>query len=227
MSKVDRALHGPGWGEVILGAILSLLLGIALGAAWLVMKPVVIAKEMPKEPVPGTVYYVEGLRGDMAAAQQALSKRNAFIEGQSITLVEQEVNAVAQALVPSAPAAQPEEKGGTPQAKGEETIAAGTPNVRIRDGVVQVGVPVTFNLLGIRRNLIAQARGGFERQGDIFAYEPSEIYLGSCPVQRLPFLAGYIERKLSQAVRVPEDIAASWRKLSDVSAEGRELKLTM
>jgi hypothetical protein len=48
MSKVDRAIYGPGWGEVIFGALLSLVLGVVLGALLLVLKPVVIAKETPK-----------------------------------------------------------------------------------------------------------------------------------------------------------------------------------
>ena len=87
MSKVDRAIHGPGWAEVILGALLALLLGIVLGAVLLIVKPVLAVKEVPKEPVAGAVYYVEGSR-DTSKAKQVLAKRKAFVDGQSIKVTE-------------------------------------------------------------------------------------------------------------------------------------------
>lgn len=222
-SKVDRAAHGPSWGEVILGAILSLLLGIVLGAALLIFKPVVVAKEVPKEPLPGTVYYVEGLRGDTSRAKQALAKRKALMEGQSVKITEDEVNSLVSAAAAPTPATKPGEAA--PAAKPTETITAGTPNVRIREGVMQIGVPVTLNVLGLEQKLIAQARGGFEKRGDTFVYEPTEMYLGSCPVERLPFLAGYIRSKVLTSEQVPADIAAAWSRLTTVALEGNSLVL--
>ena len=47
--KTDRAKHGPGWIEVIFGALLSLVLGVLVGALLLAFRPVVVVKEMPKE----------------------------------------------------------------------------------------------------------------------------------------------------------------------------------
>ena len=37
--KIDRAVHGQSWAEVILGAALSLVLGVLLMAAWLLASP--------------------------------------------------------------------------------------------------------------------------------------------------------------------------------------------
>ena len=201
--KVDRAVHGPGWGEVILGALLSLILGVALGAVLLVLKPVVVAKELPKEPVPGAIYYVEGVRGDTSKARQAMAKRKAFVEGRSVKVTEDEINALAAAAAPATPAAKPGEKAPEPP-KSNETLSAGTPNVRIHDGVMQVGVPLTLSVLGFEQKVIAQARGGFEKDGDVFVYDPSEIYLGSCPVQRLPFLSSYIRQKVLASQKIPD-----------------------
>lgn len=220
MSKVDRAVHGPGWAEVIFGAILSLILGVVLGAVLLVLRPAVVAKEIPKEPVKGAVYYVEGLRGDSSSAREALLKRKAFVEGQSVKVTEREINALASAAA-SAPAAKAD-----PSAAAE-TVTPGTPNVRIREGVMQVGVPVKVNVLGIEQTVIAQARGNFERKGDIYTFEPTEMYLGSCPVQRLPFLSAYLRDKVLSSQKIPEDIAASWAKLASVSIEGNTLNLSM
>ena len=117
--KIERAVHGPGWAEVILGAVLSAVLGVVLGAALLILKPIVVVKELPKEPVAGAVYYVEGSR-DTAKAKQALAKRKAFAQGQSVTVTEDEINSLA-APAAAAPATPPPPKKGEKAApKAEE-----------------------------------------------------------------------------------------------------------
>ena len=242
MSK--KIATGPSWVEVILGAALSALLGVALGAVLLIARPVVTAKEMPKEADrdPRAVYYVEGSR-DPGKARQAAAKRQAFVAGQSISVTEDELNALAApAPGPGAPAApKPGEKKGpdgkdpkakdakeaAPAAGGDESFAVGAPNFRINSGVMQVGVPVTVNALGLGQKIIAQARGGFTKEGNLFVYDPKELYLGSCPVQRLPFLSGYVRNKFVAGHPIPEDIKTAWAKLSNVAIEGNTLKLTM
>lgn len=223
-NKVERALHGPSWTEVILGAVLAVLLGIVMGAALLVLRPVIVAKEPAKEPVPGAIYFIEGSR-EPGRARQALAKRKQFVEGQSVTVTEDEINALASpTAAPKAPA-KPGEKAG--EAPAEETVAIGAPNVRIREGTVQVGVPVTINVLGLGHKVIAQGRGGFVKRGDIFVYEPDELYLGSCPVQRLPIVSGLVQGKILGAQSIPQDIATSWAKLTNVAVEGNALRLSM
>jgi hypothetical protein len=75
--------------------------------------------------------------------------------------------------------------------------------------------------------VIAQARGGFAKQGEVFVFEPTELYFGSCPVQRLPFISGYVRSKFLAAQPIPDDIRAAWMKLTNVTIEGNSLKLTM
>ena len=225
MSKVDRAVHGPGWGEVILGAVLSLILGVVVGAVLLVLKPVIAVKEMPKEPVAGAVYYVQGLPGGPTQARDAMAKRKAVVDGQSVKVTEDEINALAAAAAAPTPAAKPGEKA--PPSPEKQTIETGVPNVRIHDGALQVAVPVTLSVFGFEEKITAQARGGFEKDGGVFTYDPTEIYLGSCPVQRLPFVASYIREKVTHAQKVPDDIAAAWSKLANVTIEGNALNLAM
>ncbi len=235
MSKIDRALHGPSWAEVIIGAFLSLILGAAIGAAILITRPVVVVRELPKpaDQKRGAVYYIEGSK-DSSKAAQAMAKRKAFIEGQSVTLSEDEINAVL-AMSPAAapaPAPKPVEKKGTTKAGSPapagagETIVVGAPNVRIRDGLVQVGAPVTLTGLGVSEKVVVQARGTFVKDGAVFTYEPSEMFVGSCPVQRVPVLAGFIRDRMFAAQRMPDDIAAAWRKLSNVAVEGNVVRLS-
>jgi hypothetical protein len=231
--KIDRALHGPSWTEVILGAVLSLLLGVVIGAALLVLKPVVTGKNIPAKESdrdPTAVYYVEGSR-DSNKAKQALAKRKAFVAGQPVTVTEDEINSLVTPAAPTpaaAPNAKKGEKAAAPApAAAEETLAKGPPNVRLHDGVLQVGMPVTLNLLGFSQKLIVQARGGFEKQDNAVVFDPSTIYLGSCPVQRLPFLSGWVRNKVLTPQLMPDDVAAGWAKVSDATIEGNTLKLAM
>src|SRR5690349_8667857 len=94
--KIDRALRGPSWVEVILGALISLVLGVLIGALVLLFRPVVVVKEMPKEDARerDAVYFVEGSR-DATKGREAAAKRKAFVEGQTVTVIEDELNALA------------------------------------------------------------------------------------------------------------------------------------
>lgn len=236
--KIERAIHGPGWAEVILGAVLSAGLGIVLGAALLILRPVVVVKEMPKEPVAGAVYYLAG-SNDTSKAKQALAKRKAFAQGQSVTVNEDELNSlVTPAAAPATPPpAKPGAKG-APKAEekaapapaaaaGGGMLATGAPNFRIRGGAVQIAVPVTINVLDLGQKVTVQARGGFVKQGAGFSFQPDTLLVGSCPVQRLPFVGGYVQKQFLSAQAVPEDIATSWAKLANVTVEGDALKLAM
>lgn len=210
---------GPSWTEVTLGAALSVVIGAALGAGLLILRPVVTAKQEPKERVKDTVYYIEGSR-DAGRGRQALAKRQAFLNGESISVTEDEINVlVAAAMKLTAP--QPGKEG----APESEYVSGGTPTVRISDGSLQIGVPVTTKLSTDK--IIFQARGGFVRQGDVFVYEPTEMYLGSCPLQQIPLLASYLRRKIMSEYPMPDDMKASWMKLTAATIEGNTLKLTM
>jgi hypothetical protein len=244
--KLDHAAHGPSWAEVILGAVLSLVLGVVLGAVLLVVRPAVVVKELPKEEdrVRGAVYFIEGSK-ETAKARQAVQKRAAFLGGQSVSLTEDEINAIAN---PGATAAAAGAKGGekgkapdkgkvadkgkaaekaAPAAAAGEAVALGAPNFRIRDGSLQLAVPVTLNTMDLGLKVWAQARGTFAKEGDVFVFEPAEMYLGSCPVQRLPFLSSYVREKVIAGQSIPDDIKTAWKKLAGVAIEGSTLKLTM
>jgi hypothetical protein len=238
--KVDRAIHGPSWTEVILGAVLSLLLGAVLGAALLVLKPIKQVRELPKEADrdASVVYYVEGSK-DTTKARQALAKRKAFVEGQSVSVTEDEINSLVTVKEPPPAAPDPKadkkakstDKAGKAvdkaAAAASDMLATGAPNVRIRENVMQIGVPVTVGAMGVDAKVIVFGRGTFAKEGDVFVYQPAELYLGSCPVQRLPFISSYVRNKFLSSALVPEDIATAWKKLANVTVEGNALKLAM
>ena len=228
--KTDRAKHGPGWVEVIFGAILSLILGAVLGALLLAFRPVVVVKEMPKPEArdASAVYFVEGSR-DTAKGRDAAAKRKAFAEGRTVTVIEDELNALAGPAATFATKAGEKAKAPekAPGATEDQTVATGTPNFRVREGALQVGVPVTLNLLGMSQRVVVQTRGGFVKRGDVFVYEPDVFYVGSLPVQRIPILAKLAREHFLDSQQIPEDIKAAWPKLTSASIEGNVLHLTM
>ena len=226
--KVDRALYGPSWTEVILGAVLSVALGAILAGAYLVFKPVTLVKEIPKEPVAGMVYYIEGSH-DGSKARRIAAKQKIFLQGGSVAVIEDEINI---ALIPANVAAAPV-KGGAAPAKPEgetnEVLNAGTPNFRIHDGMLQMSTPVQvkYPLVGLDTSFLVQTQGTFVKDGDVYVYQPTVIYVGSCPVQRLPVVKTLVAKKFLNPQRFPADIVAAWSKLAEVSIEGSTLKLSM
>jgi hypothetical protein len=228
-NKTGRAMQGPSWIEVILGAVLSLGLGAVLGLALLVLRPATAVKEAPKEPQKNVVYYIEGSK-DASKARQALEKRKAFVAGQSVSVGEEEINTLIAPVAP--PAGQPgkgkdgkEAKDAKAAPPADGTFAVGTPNVRIRDGRVQVGVPVTVSLIDLQ--LLAVARGGLANEGGTFVFQPDELYLGSLPLHRLPVLPGLVRGLMAESYPIPEDIRTAWGKLKEATVAGNAVKLTM
>ena len=215
--KVQRALYGPGIVEVVLGAVLSLALGVVLAGLYLVFKPVSVVDKLPaadKREV-GMVYYVQGEKGS-GQGGQLLRKQQLFLEGRSVVLNEYELNTW-MASSNSAP-----KKPADPKAP-----AANELNFRISNGVLQIGIPYTVDLLGLSGAVIIQMQGAFTKEGDEFVYEPSTIYIGSLPGQHIPILLAYLKKKIYSAQELPDDLSAAWKKLADVSIEGSLLRLTM
>jgi hypothetical protein len=213
--KVDRAKYGPSWTEVILGAALSFALGAILAAAVLIIKPVMKVRELPKEPEKNVLYYIEGSKDD-SKGRQWPRKRQMLLAGSSVSLTEDELNTVF-----STPAAKP------PAAAPGGLIAPGTPNFRLVEGRLQIAVPCTLDVYGFKQDVLVTAVGGFRKGGDGFVFQPDAFYLGSLAVSRLPMAESFVTGRIIAAESIPDDLAAAWKKLSDVSVDGNTLKLTM
>jgi hypothetical protein len=227
--KLDRARYGPGWAEVTLGAVLAVALGVALAAAYFVFKPVVRVKELPKEPVAGMVYYIEGSR-ENSNARRLAAKEKLFVRGGSVVVNEDELNTAANPVAAPAPPAAPTAPttGPAPEVPAV-SLQPGPPSFRIRDGVMQITVPVRLraDLAYLDQTVLVQMKGTFVRQGDTFAFVPKTASVGSCPVERLPMAMNFVVRKFLYSQPIPEDIAKAWGRLADVTIEGSTLRLTM
>jgi hypothetical protein len=217
LKKNKKEKAGPGWAEVILGAVLAVILGTVLGAGLLITKTVNKVSAIPKDAPAGAVYFIEG------------QKDVTFVGGESVDVQEGELNAlVASMAKPASPppaSAKPGDKAPPPPAPDAKMIDATPPNVRIRDGKITFADTVTVTVLGVTEAIIVQATGTFARGGSGFEFEPETIYVGGCPVQRLLLIRSWILKKLLFTVKVPADIAAAWSKLVDVSIDGSKLRL--
>lgn len=214
-TKTECEINGPSWMEVLLGAALSFALGVVLSALVLVLRPATVVKEPPKEPLAGVVYYLEGGHSS-ARARQAVDKQKAFLQGGSVVLNEDELNALAA----------PKAGGKTPE-QPTKTLVIGAPNFRMNGELLQIGVPVHVNVAGLEFDVVVQARGGFAKRGEVCVFVPSELYVGSCPLQRIPAASGMLMSRFLAAAAIPEDLAAAWRRLDDVAVEGGLLHLNV
>jgi hypothetical protein len=220
----------PSWIEVGLGALLSVVLGVALGAVYLVFKPVLKVKEIPKDPPSGAVYYIEGSRNS-SRASDAEALRKSFAAGESVSIDEGELNMLLSAFgkpdaAPAAPGAKPGDKDKAPPPEAK-ALDVGTLNARIHGGKIQLADTASFNVFTVTGSVIVQASGTFEKNGSTYEFEPESFYVGGCPLQRFPVVRTWIMKKLLFPNPPPADIAAAWPKLAGVSIDGSTLKLRM
>jgi hypothetical protein len=228
MLKKNKAVKGPTWFEIGFAAFLSAVLGVVLGAAYLVSKPVTKADAVPKDAPAGRLFYIEGKR-DVNKTTSALEKRKRFASGESVSLTEGEINVLFQPTGKSADEPKkPAAKGAPPPPPPEvKMLDIGSVNTRISDGEVQFGDSVTYNVYGFTGVIFVHTRGSFARRGAQFVFVPAVTYVGGCPVDRIPFAREWVFRNLLFTAPFPDDVSAAWQKLVGVSVSGSSLELNM
>jgi hypothetical protein len=208
---------------------------VVCACVYLVFKPVMQVKELPKEQVRGIIYYVPGAESNKGKSFTAKQKQ--FVAGTSITLIEDELNAWAATAFTAAPAksaAAP--KGGKPEpaAKPDEAkqnldgiFNPGIPNFKITNGKLQIGTKCILNWYGLTKEVLVVTTGELVKSGDKFVYSAQTLYLGSCPIHLLPAAAGPLMSTFIDKRKAADAINSAWAKLSEVSIEGNTLKLTV
>jgi hypothetical protein len=232
MSAKRKVQKGPSWFEVGLGAFLSVILGVLVGAAYLVERPVAKVTTIPKDAPTDAVFYIEGSKDSSGVVEQ---KRKEFVSGQTITVSEGELNGFIESYSkvsapppPPPAAAKPGDKAPPPAPAADlKVLDVGVLNARISGGKLQLGTSVTVNLFGFNNSVFVQATGTVSRSGSGFVFDPERFYVGGCPMTRLLFLRDYAMKKLLYAQPPPDDVVAAWSKLSDVSISGTSMTLKM
>lgn len=233
-------LRTPGLVEVIVGSILSVVLGALLAATILIVKPVEVLKEPPKEVEPGKVYYFAGSK-DWNAGQRWRFKRDAFMAGHTVEVTEDELNAWIESIYPQLavetrrPA--PKGKDGKPRAKkpsegaDDPPIQTGSPNFRLMGDSLKIGVTYYVNLFGWWSfSVVTQTEGTLvkPKKGDEPVYfQPSTLYVGSLPVHKLLVVRPIVFSQMVNCFEFPQELADQWAKCRDVKVEKRQLVLQM
>ncbi len=236
------SLRAPGLVEIFLGSILSVVLGALVAATILLLRPVEVLKEAPKDKeLDATkIYYFEG-RKEYTAGQRWRFKRDSLVQGHSVTMNEDELNTWIEDVYPKLPVEsaaskpKPKVKPGQPPAKKKDDgpqpfIQTGTPNFRLTGETLRIGVVYYVNIFGYAFQVVAQSEGTFEKpkdDADPIYYSPSTLYVGSLPAHKLLMLKGLIFKQVVDTFEFPAEIQTVWGKLAEAKIANRELVLTL
>ena len=230
--KLEKALYGPSLTEVALGALLGLICGVLAACLYLVFRPVVKVKELPKEPSKTVVYYIPGSENS-SKSRGWQAKEKQLEAGKTVSVVEDELNAWAATLsAPPAPkpAAKPK-AGAKPEDKKapapEGFIIPGALNFKIVGDKLQVGLVCTLNWYGLTYDTTVVATGVFEHSGDEFKFKAQKFYLGSCPLNLLPVLSNLLASNLESKQKISDELRVALTKLTAVTIENGTLKLAV
>jgi hypothetical protein len=227
--KIQKALYGPSTVEVALGALLGFIVGVVAACLYLVfLKPVQQVKEMPKADkiVAGVVYYLPGAE-NAGKGRNWSGKQRTLIAGGEAILLEEELNAWSASLAASPPPAKNQ-----PAAKPAEAapspgfLTASAPNFRIVGDKLQVGFKCTLNVFGLfSQEVIVLAVGDFAKNGDALAFRPQTLYLGSCPLHKLPATSAPVVARVLASQKVSDEIRTMWAKVTSISIGDGRLKI--
>ena len=165
--KLDNAT--PGIFGIIIGVGLSVTLGGLLAVVHLISRPVEIVRTLPKEPVEGVRYAIEGAAGSSAGTRWKIKIQRLVekIPGE-YTFSDAEINAWS---VGTFEKAEPP-KGETPSF----ALLAGVPNFHLEGDRLHVTTSNDILLLGGVSKLVVEASGSFVQDPEGWRYEPTEFF---------------------------------------------------
>jgi hypothetical protein len=204
---------------LMLGVILSLILGISLAVVHLVLQPLEVVKVLPKEQIEGVRYYVEG---PTSAGRAWKRKLDVLIDGESgwFSMTEADLNAW------SADSFKTEKYDENARAASFMLISS-PPNFRIVGGELQMGLVNEINYYGESIPLVLQVRGRFVREGQEWRYEPSEAYFGGFSLLKIPLLYELLRARLSTDFVLPVEIKTLLTRASEFTLTENSLRARM
>ncbi|MEX2381080.1 MAG: hypothetical protein WD490_01745 [Opitutales bacterium] len=220
MARTDpNAKKGPKTYEIVVGAILSLLLGVFLAAVYMVTTPVEVVDEMPDSPDSTKVYYVTGDAGEQPL--QWSQKLGALTSGTwsgAFPVSEQELNQWAQSAFA--------ESNGSGE-DGTFVVTPGTPNFRLYGERIQVGADLEYSVFGFGQTIKSQAHGQIIEKGGRFVFEPHELHLGSLPIPRAGGLSSLVFNRLRESFEVSEELKQGWERVSYAAVDESVLRIEL
>ncbi len=208
----------PGIVGILFGAVLSVSLGVLLGVLHLVAQPVEVVTSEPKEPAEGARYFIKGSSGGSATWE---GKHSQLTEGSGeVAITEGELNAWSGETFEEVKVEQAEKDSSV-------LIIAGAPNFRLVGETLQVGTENKLVFFGGEAPLVLQAKGGFERVGERWKFNPAEAYLGGLPLHRVPALMGVAAKRFGPAATMPADVEKVLTQATQIALQDGELVVRM
>ncbi len=239
--NIEKALYGPSYLEVALGAILGIAVGVVAACLYFIFKPVEKVDKLPKTPVANVVYLVPGKEGS-TKSKGWMEKQKNFIAGGEIIVREEELNAWGATLsdfkpvdpkAPVKPVVPP--KAATPSKPGAPLVpevevkdvffAAGAPNFSIKDHQLQIALICHLNYYGIGSDVWVKVTGRFTMSGENYTFTPEEYYFGSCPLHLIPGAPQFLTSQLISELKITDELQLAWSKVSQVTMDGDQLKI--
>ncbi len=207
---------GPKPYEVIIGAFLSVILGLLLAAVYLIAQPVEEVDELPPEAQQDrrTVYFVEGRTGS-ALDFDWRPKVTAFETGVSgsIELVEEELNQWAAIAFPDLEDMDSE---------GMVAIIPRSINFRVEDDRLHIASSLEVSIFGFGGEYLAQTRGNLVQRDGRHVFAPESLALGGFRVPHDGLIKLLVERVFS-AIETPEELSESWSRMTRAEVQGDRL----
>jgi len=181
----------PGFFGIIFGISLSVLAGALLAAAHLAAKPVEVLTAEPKQPEPGVVYFVRGVKGgDWERKVAALNN-----SGSLVRFSEGELNSWAERLFEQYLIKTM--SNGTPEGNAAAKGMADSLNLRLLGEDLQVGLVLDRAVGSVGSKLVVQARGQFTKGVLGWGYLPESGYVGALPLHKIPGALGLVTLYIS------------------------------
>jgi hypothetical protein len=220
LAKRESRANLVSWISSLFFALLGAMVGGGLALLSLVAKPVEVLKKLPDDAASREVFYLPGERDSTRGKLWSL-KRRTLLQGQSgvVSLNEEELNGwfstVARSDTPRDPKAPP------------PTWVFEGLNFRVTENMLQVGLPITFNGFSDPMKIIVQCRGQVVPGTGRWYYRPSEFWVGSLPVHRLPGAIDYLVARELDESWVPLEALEAWKRVAEVSVGDKVVQVRM
>ncbi|WP_404425770.1 hypothetical protein [Nibricoccus sp. IMCC34717] len=220
LAKRESRANLVSWISSLFFAAVGVSVGGGLALFSLVAKPVEVLKKLPDDAASRGTFYVPGER-DATRGKLWSLKRRTLLQGQSgvVSLSEEELNSwfasVARTDTPRDPKAPP------------PTWVLDGLNFRVTEGMLQVGLPITFNGLSEPMKIIVQSRGQVVPGAGRWYYRPTEFWVGSLPLHRLPGAIEYVVTRELDEAWVPAEALEAWKRVAEVSVGDKVVQVRM
>lgn len=191
------AQRGPTVPGIIVGAILSITLGVAIAASSLALRPIIEVSQRSKEPLePGRAYYV---KGDTAESHGWAARAALLAKGQPGTYPFVEGDLYSWGRTNLRPTPTPKEGEPTPFVSVTEPF-----NFRItKDGRLQVATRIELPGILPGRPLVYQSVGTVTNG----RFQPAEGFIGQSPVPIVNSMLFHYVTASMEASTMAKDIA--------------------